>query len=67
MAISCCELVLLQEEVFPRLTKVVELPIETLVDLPTEPIMKLAPSLAVMRALIFLRLPDVYGPLQIFL
>jgi len=63
------ELVSLQEEVSPRPTKVVELPIDTLVDLLTEPTMELAPSLAlaVMRALIFLRSPDVYNLLQIFL
>jgi len=61
------ELVSPQEEVFPRPMKVVRLSIEILVDLPVEPTMELAPSLTVIRASIFLRSPDVYDPLQIFL
>ena len=47
--------------------EVVELSIETLIDLPAEPIMKLVPHLTAIRASIFLRLPDMYNSLQIFL
>ena len=57
------ELVLLQEEISSWPTKVVELPIETLVDLQAEPTMKLVSPLAAMRVSIFLRSPDVYDPL----
>ena len=57
----------LQEEISPRPTEVVELPTETLVDLLAAPTMELVPSLAVIRASIFLRSPDVYDPLHIFL
>jgi len=39
--------------------------IETHVDLPAEPIMKL--SLSIMRVLLSLRSPVIYDPLQIFL
>ena len=61
------ELLSLQEEVSPRLTEVAELPFETLIDLPTKLTMELPTSLAGMRALVFLRSPEVYDPLQIFL
>ena len=47
--------------------EVVELPIETIVDLPVEPTLELVPSLTVMMASLFLRSPDVYDILQIFL
>ena len=52
-------LVALQEEIFSRPTKVVELPIETHVNLLAEPTLKLVSSLAVMRASTFLRSSDV--------
>jgi len=52
---------------FPTVHESVELPIETLVDLPTEPTRELVPYLAAMRTSFFLRSPDVYDPLQIFL
>ena len=61
------ELVSLQEEISPRPTKVVESPIETLVGLPAELTLELVPSLTAIRASLFLRSPDVYDPLQIFL
>jgi len=61
------ELVSLQEEISPWPTKVVELPIETLINLPAEPIRELVPSLAATRASDFLRLSDAYDPLQIFI
>ena len=61
------ELVSLLEEISSRPTEVVELFIETLVDLSAEPIMELVPSLTLIRASIFLKLPDVYDPLQILL
>jgi len=60
------ELVSSQEEIFSRPTKIVKLPIKTLVDFPIEPTMELVPALTAMRFLIFLRSPDVYDPLQIF-
>jgi len=47
--------------------KVVELPIETLVDLPAEPSMDLVPTVAAMRTSFFLRLPGLYDPLQILI
>ena len=50
----------------PQPTEIIELPIETLVDNLAEPILKLVPSLTIIRASIFLRSPDVYDPLQIF-
>ena len=59
-------LVSLQEEISSQFTEVVELPIETLVDLPAKPTTELVPSLTVMRASLFLRSPDMYDPLQIF-
>jgi len=43
-------LVSLQEEISSRPTEVEELPIETFVDLPTEPSMELVLSLVAMRA-----------------
>ena len=61
------ELVSQQEEIFSQPMKVVELPIETHVDPVAEPILKIVSSLAVMRASIFLRSPDIYDPLWIFL
>jgi len=45
--------------------KVIELPIETLVDLPVEPSRDLIPTVAARRTSFFLRSPDVYDPLQI--
>ena len=57
----------LLEEISSQPIEVVELSIETLVDLPAESTIKLVPPLAVMRASIFLKSPDVYDPLQIFL
>ena len=47
--------------------KVEGLPVETLVDLLTEPTLKLVPPLATMSVLFFLRSPDVYDPLRICL
>ena len=61
------ELVSLQGEIFPRPTKVIELPLETLINLSTKPTLELVPSLAVMRASVFLRSTDVYDPLHICL
>jgi len=61
------ELVLIQEEISPRPTEVVKLPIETLVDLPAELIMELAPTLTVIRTSFFLRSSDMYDPLQILI
>ena len=61
------ELVSPQEEISSRPTAVEELPIETLVDPPTDPTMALVPPLTVMRASLSLRSPDVYDPLQTFL
>ena len=61
------ELTPLQEKVSSRPTKVEELHVETLVDLPVEPTLEIVPPLAAMRASFFLRSPDVYNPLQIFL
>jgi len=60
-------LVSMKEEIFSRSTYVGELPIETLVDLLAEPSLELIPSLTVMMASLFLRLPDEYDPLQILL
>jgi len=57
----------LQEEISPRPTKVVKLPIETLVDLPAESSMDLIPTVIATRTSFFLRSPDVYDPLQIFI
>jgi len=57
----------LQENIFSQSTEVEEFPIETLVDLLAEPTTDLVPSLAAMRASLFLRSPDVCDPLQIFL
>ena len=56
-----------QEKISPQLMKVEELTVETLVDLPAEPTLKLVPLLAAMRVSFFLRSPDVYDPLQICL
>jgi len=61
------ELVSPQEEISFRPTKVEELHVETLVDLPGEPTFELVPPLAATRISIFLRSPNVYDPLQIFL
>jgi len=47
------ELVTLQGEISPRPKEVVELAIETFVDLPTEPTLELVLSLTIMRALVF--------------
>jgi len=52
------ELITLQEEISSRPTEVVELHIKTHVDLLAEPTLEVVPSLAVMMALIFFRLPD---------
>ena len=41
--------------------------IETHVNLAVEPVMELSPSSSAMRVPLFLRPPDVYDPLQIFL
>jgi len=60
------ELVSLQEEISSRPIEVEELPIETLVDLPAQPVMELVPSLAAMRASLSLRSSDEYDSLQIF-
>jgi len=57
------ELVSLQEDIFSQ-PRVVELPIETLVDLPTEPTMELVPSLIAMRTSLLFRSPDEHDPLQ---
>ena len=43
------------------------MPIKTHVDFLAEPTLELVPFLVVMRALSFLRSPDVYNSLQIFL
>jgi len=61
------ELAPLQEEVSSRSIEVEELSNEILIDLPPLSTMELVPSLADMEALFFLRSPDVYDPLQIFL
>ena len=61
------ELLSLQKQIFPQPTEVINLPIETLVDLPTKPTLELVPSLTVMRASFFFRSPDMYDLLQIFL
>ena len=47
--------------------EVESLPVETLVDLPAEPALKLIPPLADIRVSFFFRSPDVYDPLQICL
>ena len=56
-----------QQEISPRLMKVVELPIEILVNLPAEPFIDLIPNVAAMRTSFFLRSSDVYNPLQILI
>ena len=61
------KLVSLQEEIFSQPTKVIKLPIETLVDLPIELSMNLVPTVLSMRTLFFLRSLDVYDPLQILI
>ena len=61
------KLVTLQEKISSRPTKFIEPLFETHVDLLAEPTLELVPSLAVMRASIFLRSSDVYDPLKIFL
>ena len=61
------ELASKREEISQRPTKVVELHIEKHVYLLAEPTLELIPSLTVMRVLLFLRLSDLYDPLQIFL
>jgi len=61
------ELITLQEEISLWFTEVVELSIETHIDLLEEPALDLIPSSAVIRASLFLRSPDMYDPLQIFL
>ena len=65
--LKVAELVSPQEEISSQPIEVEELLIETLVDILTESTMELVPSLTVMRASLFLRLPDVYDLLQIFL
>ena len=57
----------LESEMKESVQEVEEPLIETLVDLPAEPTMDLVPSLTTMRASLFLRLSDVYDPLQVFL
>ena len=59
------ELVSQQKEIFLRPMKVIELPIETLVDLPVEPSRDLIPTVAARRTSFFLRSPDVYDTVQI--
>ena len=61
------ELVSKREEISPRPTKVVELHIEKHVYLLAEPTLESIPSLTVMRVSLFLRLSDLYDPLQFFL
>ena len=56
-----------QEEIFPQPLEVEELLVETLVDILAELTLKLVPPLAAIRVSFFLRSPDVYDPLQIFL
>jgi len=60
------ELVLLEDEIFSWPMEVIELPIKTLVNLSTESIMKLVPSLTFMRVSFFLRSPDIYNPCRSF-
>ena len=55
-----------QEEIFPQPMEVEKFPIETLVDLAAKPTLELVPPLAAMIPF-FLRSPDVYDPLQIYL
>ena len=57
------ELVSQKEEISPQPMKVVELPIETLVDFPAEPSIDLVPTVAAIRTSFFLRAPDEYDPL----
>ena len=59
-------LVSLQEEISSQSIEVEELLIETLLDLPVKPTMELVPSLATMRVLLSLRLPDEYNPFRYF-
>ena len=56
------ELVSLQEELSSRPTKVIELPIESLLDLLAEPCIDLVPIVTAITTLFFLRSPDVYEP-----
>ena len=58
---------LLQEEISSQPTEVMELLIETLMDLPVESTRELVLSLTVMWASFFLSSPDVYNLLQIFM
>ena len=57
------ELVSLQERILSWPTAVVELPIETFVDLSIKLTMDLVPTLAAMSTSFFLRSPDVYDSL----
>jgi len=59
------ELVPLQEEFSSRPTEVEEISIETFVNFSAEPTMELVPSLATMRSSLYLKLLNVYDPLQI--
>ena len=61
------ELITLQEEIFSRPTKVIELLDKTLVDLPAESTMEPVPPLAAMKTSLSLRPPDEYDPWQICL
>ena len=61
------ELVSPQEDISSWPIEVEDLPTETLVDLLAESTMKLVPSLATKRASLFLRTPNEYDHLQIFL
>ena len=60
------ELAPLQEEVPSWPTEVEELHVETLTDLPAEPIFELVPLLAAVRASFFLRSPNVYDHCKSF-
>ena len=57
----------LQEDTPFRAIEVKESLIEIFVDLYVKPTIELLPSSPAMRALLSLRLPDIYNPLQIFL
>jgi len=64
---SCCWISVTVRKISSQLTEIEKLPTETLVDLLTEPTMELVSSLEAMRDSLFLRSPDEYDPLQIFL
>ena len=62
------ELMSPQEKIFfSRPTEVEKLPTETFVDLSAEPTIEVVPSLIAIRVSLFLRSPDEYDPLQVFL